>query len=105
MKSVGLVVYGSDDGLCGAYNLNIFKHLVEEIQRLRDLYGKDLRVVVYPVGRKIARPCAHIAGEGHIEVRIPEGVDSKMEGESMTSPTASGRLSWLESSTWWRWSI
>ena len=95
VKSVGLVVYGSDDGLCGAYNLNIFKHLVEEIQRLRDLYGKDLRVVVYPVGRKIARPCAHIAGEGHIEVRIPEGVDSKMEGERVNDFTHSLREAFL----------
>lgn len=95
VRHATLVVLGSDDGLCGAYNLNIFKHLVEEIQRLRDLYGKDLRVVVYPVGRKIARPCAHIAGEGHIEVRIPEGVDSKMEGERVNDFTHSLREAFL----------
>ena len=27
VKRVGVVIYGTDDGLCGAYNLNIFKYL------------------------------------------------------------------------------
>ena len=38
VKSIGVVVFGSDDGLCGAYNINIFKHLLLEINALREKY-------------------------------------------------------------------
>lgn len=80
VKRVGIVVFGSDDGLCGAYNLNVFKHLLVEMNRLRDEYGTQIEFVLYPVGKKIARPCYALAGEDTIRVEIPEGVDSKMEG-------------------------
>ena len=33
VKRVGIVVYGSDDGLCGAYNINIFKGLLIQAHR------------------------------------------------------------------------
>ena len=32
VSKVGIVVFGSDDGLCGAYNVNIFKLLLNEIE-------------------------------------------------------------------------
>ena len=44
VKRVSLVVLGSDEGLCGAYNTNIFKQLVVRIDELRERYGLGLAV-------------------------------------------------------------
>jgi len=88
VKRAGIVVYGSDDGLCGAYNINIFKGLLVEIGRLRQAYGKGLYVELYPVGRKMAKAVRHLEGE-LLEVKVPEGIDSKMRGETVTGFTKS----------------
>ncbi len=53
VKSIGVVVFGSDDGLCGAYNINIFKHLLVEVQHLREQYGNNVKITLFPVGKKI----------------------------------------------------
>lgn len=80
VKRVGVVVFGSDDGLCGAYNINIFKRLLGVLNGLRDKYGRNTPFVIWPVGSKIAKPVGKLAGND-IEVRTIEGVDSKMEGD------------------------
>lgn len=59
VKRVAIVVYGSDDGLCGAYNLNIFKGLLLECTRLQDLYG-EIDITIYPVGRKMIKAVSHL---------------------------------------------
>ena len=41
---VAIAVLGSDDGLCGAYNVNIFKGVLEELAKLRSTYGSDIPV-------------------------------------------------------------
>ena len=103
VKSIGVVVYGSDDGLCGAYNLNIFKQLLTEISALREKYGKDVAITVFPVGRKIAKPCFKLEALGNIRVELTDKVDSKMEGATVDSFThklredfISGRLDLVE---------
>lgn len=102
VRSVGIVVYGSDDGLCGAYNINIFKGLIREVARLRDAYGPDVRVVVYTVGRKIGRAAMRLCMDG-VEVVQQEGIDSKMDGKRVNDFTLAlqadflaGRLDWVE---------
>ena len=42
VKRVGVAVFGSDDGLCGAYNINIFKQVIILLNQLRAKYGKDI---------------------------------------------------------------
>lgn len=76
VRTVGIVVLGSDDGLCGAYNINIFKRLLARMAELRSTLGQDIDIKVYPVGRKIAKAVAKIAGS-RLEVVTYEGVDSK----------------------------
>ncbi|MDE6306676.1 MAG: ATP synthase F1 subunit gamma [Muribaculaceae bacterium] len=76
VRTVGIVVLGSDDGLCGAYNINIFKRLLARMAELRSTLGQDIDIKVYPVGRKIAKALAKIAGP-RLEVVTYEGVDSK----------------------------
>ncbi|MDE6277198.1 MAG: ATP synthase F1 subunit gamma [Muribaculaceae bacterium] len=78
---VALVVFGSDDGLCGGYNVNMFKYALERVEVVRESYGKQVKITVVPVGRKITRMMqAYSAKKGGIEVQTPEDVDSKTEG-------------------------
>lgn len=72
-----IVVWGSDDGLCGAYNVNIFKQLLQKIADLRAELGDSARISVCGIGSKIARACAKLKLPGVEAVAAPEGIDSK----------------------------
>ncbi len=87
VKRIGIVVFGSDDGLCGAYNMNTFKGLLAEIHRLRGTYGDDVDITVYPVGAKMARAVAKLAGR-HIAIEASAGVNSKSGGDDVKRFTA-----------------
>ncbi len=52
VKRIALVVFGSDTGLCGAYNVNICKGL---IKLLNELHSNNTEVDIYPVGIKFRR--------------------------------------------------
>ncbi len=97
VKSVGVVVFGSDDGLCGAYNVNIFKKVLQEIEDLRTRYSKDVKITVFPVGKKMAAACRRLSKYG-IEARTLPGVDSKMEGEAVNDFTHKLREMFLDGS-------
>lgn len=73
---VAVVVWGSDDGLCGAYNINIFKQLLAKIGEFRSAFGDEVKVTVIPVGAKMAKAVSKIKIAG-VDVRLPQGVDSK----------------------------
>lgn len=80
-SKVSLVVFGSDDGLCGGYNVNIFKFALGRVAELREKYGADVRITVVPVGRKLTRMFhAYATKTGAVSVQDAEGVDSKSEG-------------------------
>ena len=49
INTVAIVVLGSDDGLCGAYNINIFKDLLIHIRSLKKQFSAN--VIIYPVGK------------------------------------------------------
>ncbi len=82
VKSLAVVVFGSDDGLCGAYNVNIFKLLLHRIGEYRALYGENVDITVYPVGAKIMKAALKIA-DRHIHVAVEPGVDSKTSGQGV----------------------
>lgn len=75
VSTVGVVVFGSDDGLCGAYNINIFKQLLERIALYRSRYGENVDIQIYAVGRKMARASAKIA-TGHVSV-VDGGINTR----------------------------
>ena len=76
VRTIGVVVLGSDDGLCGAYNINIFKHLLGILADYRKQYGENVDLEIYPVGKKIARAAQKIAG-GHLGVTVVDGVNTR----------------------------
>ena len=79
---LGIVIFGSDDGLCGAYNVNIFKELLKLITTYRGQFGDNVDIVLYPVGAKIAKAVAKIAGL-HISIVETPDVDSKTTGDGV----------------------
>ena len=88
VKRLGVVVYGSDDGLCGAYNVNIFKYLHERVQGWRSSYGPELEIEIYPVGRKMRRIVERYAEDTPgVECVIVESVNSKMAGDTVNDFT------------------
>ncbi len=87
VERLTVVVLGSDDGLCGAYNANLAKYLGERIASMRATYGAALRVTIIPVGKKMAKAVARLSGAG-TAIRIPD-VDSKSEGDKVKDFQAS----------------
>lgn len=77
VKNVGIVVFGTDDGLCGAYNITIFKELLATLNGLRSKYGENTGLTVFPIGKKIAKAAMKLTHK-NINVKLYEGVDSKM---------------------------
>ena len=90
VKNAAIVVFGSDDGLCGAYNINIFKFLLVELRRVRE-ENPGVVITVYPIGKKIANAAKKLDLPG-VSVENPgEGVDSKMPAETVNAFTESLR--------------
>lgn len=94
VKHAGIVVYGSDDGLCGAYNINIFKGFLIYLNQLKNKYGKDLKITVFPVGGKIAKAMRRLESD-ELTVELLPGVDSKMDGKAVTDFVDSLRNSFV----------
>lgn len=51
VKKVALVVYSSNSSLCGGFNANILKLMMQTIEEYQ---SQGIAVVVYPIGRKVA---------------------------------------------------
>lgn len=59
---VALVLLASDEGLCGAYNSNLYKALLSRLSELRATCSGQLAIDVYPVGKKVMSAVEHTAG-------------------------------------------
>lgn len=90
VRRIAVVVFGSDDGLCGAYNINIFKAVYLEIRNLRESYGSAVDIDIYPVGKKMTKAFAKISGNG-MNVVEEKDIDSKMPAEKVNEFTHSLR--------------
>ncbi|MDE6802980.1 MAG: F0F1 ATP synthase subunit gamma, partial [Muribaculaceae bacterium] len=75
---VAIIVWGSDNGLCGGYNMNLYKQIVATIAELREKYGQTVKLTIIPVGSKIAKPVQKLTSEG-VEVATDYNVDSKSD--------------------------
>ncbi len=63
VQRIALVVFGSDDGLCGGFNVNIFKQLLVTIKDVRKQYGSQVGITVIPVGKKMTKAVSKITGK------------------------------------------
>lgn len=94
VKRVGIVVFGSDDGLCGAYNINVFKGLVQTIHATREKYGHDVNFTIHPVGVKMLKAVRKLVG-GNITV-VQESVNSKSTGDGIKQFTSELQRQFLD---------
>lgn len=88
VRHATVLVWGSDDGLCGAYNVNIFKQLLQHLNSLRERYGADLRIELVPIGQKMQRAVSRLAGDGIAVTPAPDGVNSKSDADAVKAFTA-----------------
>src|SRR5574344_1250703 len=58
VKHVALVVYASNSSLCGGYNANIIKMLLQAVGEYKSL-GKE-NILIYPIGRRVAEKVAKL---------------------------------------------
>lgn len=80
-EKVAVVVFGSDDGLCGAYNVNVFKCLSSRIEQIREAgEGSVKEITVIPVGTKVAKLCVKLAAS-NMKVVPFHNVTAKTEGQ------------------------
>ena len=81
LTKCALIVWGSDDGLCGAYNANLAKKLPETIESIRR-DAPQAAVTVYAVGAKMAKAARRYASST-IEIKEFPGINSKSEGPEL----------------------
>lgn len=81
VRNITIVVWGSDDGLCGAYNVNIFKNMLTHINDLRTAHP-DATMTIIAVGKKMYKATAKIADGKTITVQQAP-IDSKAAGKSV----------------------
>ena len=86
VSNVAIVVFGSDDGLCGAYNINIFKQLLTAIDELRKQYGKNVKITVIPVGKKMMKAVSKIETK-NIKVEHVEYMSTRSTMEQLSDFT------------------
>jgi len=53
VKRVAIVVFSSNSSLCGGYNTNVSKLLIQTIEKYHSL-GRE-HILIYPVGKKVAK--------------------------------------------------
>lgn len=84
VSRMAIVVFGSDDGLCGAYNLNIYKELVTTVANLRASLGDSLAIDLYPIGNKMVKAVAKLeASDPLVSIKSLEGIDAKTTGDGV----------------------
>ncbi|MGN0236621.1 MAG: ATP synthase F1 subunit gamma [Lepagella sp.] len=98
VNRAAIVVFGSDDGLCGAYNSNILKGLLAHIESLRQDLGEDLAIDIYPVGKKMLKAVERLH-DSRLNIISTDGVDSKMKGEQVNAFIESLRRSFISGET------
>ncbi len=81
VQRVAIVIFAANEGLCGAFNLLLYKKLLET---LKEYDGKvNLPISVYPVGRKLVNDIKRTQG---VEVMpIPDSFNKKQYAEGATA--------------------
>ncbi|MBD5246918.1 MAG: ATP synthase F1 subunit gamma [Barnesiella sp.] len=98
VRNATVVVWGSDDGLCGAYNVNIFKQLMALLGTLRAELGDAAEIRIIPVGAKIAKAVGKLSMAG-VSVATYENISAKSDDAAVKEFTRSLVDSFLSGST------
>ncbi len=87
IKHVALIVYSSNGSLCGGYNGNVIKKMMQTIAGYQAQGVSD--ITIYPIGRKVAEAVAklgvHCAGDFTELADKPKAADCAAIAEEITS--------------------
>lgn len=98
VRNISVIVWGSDDGLCGAYNANIYKQLVIRLGQIREAHA-DAAITVIPVGKKMAKALGQLHMKGVTTGTATVPVDSKSDGQAVTDFTQAWVKDYLDGKT------
>ncbi|MBD5245679.1 MAG: ATP synthase F1 subunit gamma [Barnesiella sp.] len=98
VKNITLVAWGSDDGLCGAFNVNLFKILIARLDYYTQTYGNDVNIRIIPVGSKMLKAASKLNRNGVTVSALP-GVDSKANADTVRAMLDTLRSSFLAGDT------
>lgn len=101
VQRVALVVFGSDDGLCGGFNVNIFKQLLATISEVRKQYGQQVGITVIPVGKKMVKAVEKLVKEvkknGALEIQMEKvALNTRSDSEGLYAFTDLMKTRFLE---------
>ncbi len=82
VKRRAIVVLSSDEGLCGAFNTNIFKRALELINQAQENAEHPIEFVVYPIGKKAKKFGQKLVGDS-IEVVTVDYMTAKSPAEDV----------------------
>ncbi len=85
VRHATVIVWGSDDGLCGAYNANIVKQLANYIAKLRKNLDNSASITIVPIGRKMVKACNAIDLNGVTITPAPGDITSKTNGAEVVA--------------------
>lgn len=82
IERVGIVILGSDEGLCGAFNMMLFKQMLETINRVKKEAGEETTFTIYPIGKKVVSATKKLAIP-NVEVKELPYMTAKSSGEKV----------------------
>ena len=83
VRRIAVAVFGSDDGLCGAYNVNIFKRFLAHVADLRSRYGEAVIFDIYPVGNKMLKMVSKLNDSRLNVIADNKDINTKSEGKTV----------------------
>ena len=95
VKKIAYIVYGSDDGLCGAYNNNIYKGLLSYMEEARNLYGEKVNITILPVGKKMSKATLRLVGSG-VEVKPVKEIHTRSTQREVADFAEALKTAYLE---------
>ncbi len=99
VKTVALLVFSADRGLCGGYNSNILR---QAVSRIRELKEEGLAFKIYPVGNKAVNFFRRSAFADQVDKayanlpQVPTSKESGMLADDLLSIFLSGEIDRVE---------
>lgn len=98
VKKISLIVFGSDDGLCGAYNIQVFKALLQRLNTITSEFGTDIKIEIIPVGKKITHAAKKLKSS-QIEVNLNAEINTRSNLDAIKQFTNNVKDEFIEHRT------
>ena len=83
VKRRAIVLLSSDEGLCGAFNMNLFKRTLEIINQARMAETENpVMFVVYPIGKKASKFAQKLVGD-NVEIVTADEMTAKSSSKQI----------------------